>query len=115
MSTLQVGNILNENGDDIPDNLVPTTAKAWVSFVGTGTVTILDSYNVSSVTDVGTGTYRPNYATAMGTTDYSPNVSSNKEQTFYVASGILLGSTEFVTENSSGTVGDADRATLVVF
>ncbi|HEY9817824.1 MAG TPA: hypothetical protein V6D20_18775, partial [Candidatus Obscuribacterales bacterium] len=39
-------------------------AKAWVNFNGTGVVAIRDSFNVSSITDVATGTYEVNYATA---------------------------------------------------
>lgn len=44
---------------------------AWVNFNGTGTVTIRDSYNVSSITDNGTGDYTVNFATPMGNTNYS--------------------------------------------
>jgi hypothetical protein len=38
------------------------TVKAWVNFDGTGTVDLRDSYNVSSITDHGTGDYRANYS-----------------------------------------------------
>ena len=37
-------------------------AKAWVNFNGTGTLAIRDSFNVSSVTDEGTGDYTVNFA-----------------------------------------------------
>ena len=46
-------------------------AKAWVNFNGTGTVAIRASYNVSSVTDNGTGTYTVNLATAMADVNYA--------------------------------------------
>jgi hypothetical protein len=42
------------------------TPAAWVAFVGTGTVTIRDSYNVSSITDDGTGEYTINWARPFG-------------------------------------------------
>ena len=42
-----------------------TTAKAWVNFNGTGTVAIRSSYNVSSITDNGTGNYTINFITPM--------------------------------------------------
>jgi hypothetical protein len=42
-------------------------AKAWVKFNGTGTVAIVSSYNVSSITDNGTGNYTVNYSTALST------------------------------------------------
>ncbi|OVZ20496.1 hypothetical protein CDO45_02110 [Pseudomonas aeruginosa] len=46
------------------------TPTAWVTFTGAGTVTILDSYNVSSITDNGVGNYTINFATAMANTNY---------------------------------------------
>jgi hypothetical protein len=45
-------------------------AKAWVNFNGTGTVAITDSYNVSSITDLGTGQYLVNFSTARSNANY---------------------------------------------
>lgn len=45
--------------------------KAWVSFDGTGTVAIRAAYNVSSITDNGTGDYTVNFTTAMSDANYS--------------------------------------------
>lgn len=45
--------------------------RAWVNFNGTGTVTIRDSGNVSSITDNGVGNYRVNFTTSMPDTSYS--------------------------------------------
>ena len=45
--------------------------KAWVNFNGTGTVAIRASYNVSTITDNGTGDYTVNFTTAMVDTNYS--------------------------------------------
>ena len=45
-------------------------AKAWVNFNGTGTVAIRASFNVSSITDNGTGDYTVNFTTAMPDGDY---------------------------------------------
>lgn len=39
--------------------------RAWVTFVGTGTVTNLGSGNVSSLSDLGTGSYRVNFTASM--------------------------------------------------
>jgi len=46
-------------------------SKAWVNFNGTGTVAIRTSYNVSSITDDGTGKYDVSFSTAMSDNDYS--------------------------------------------
>jgi hypothetical protein len=40
-------------------------AKAWCNIDGTGTISIRGSYNVASLTDVGTGKYKVNFSTAM--------------------------------------------------
>lgn len=45
--------------------------KARVRFKGTGTVTILSSYNVSSITDNATGNYTVNFTTALSDANYS--------------------------------------------
>ena len=49
--------------------------RAWVNFNGTGTVSIVASGNVSSITDNGVGDYTINLTTAMKDTNYSPILS----------------------------------------
>jgi hypothetical protein len=46
-------------------------ARAWVNFDGTGTVSIRNSGNVSSITDAGTGLYIVNFSTAMPSDTYA--------------------------------------------
>jgi len=53
------------------DNVAKRTAKAWVNFNGTGTVSIRASFNVSSITDNGTGDYTVNFTTAMTDANYA--------------------------------------------
>jgi hypothetical protein len=50
--------------------------KAWVNFNGSGTVSIRSSFNVSSITDNGTGDYTVNFTTAMADTNYVVNAAS---------------------------------------
>tara|TARA_B100001113_G_scaffold193719_1_gene158860 strand:+ start:318 stop:662 length:345 start_codon:yes stop_codon:yes gene_type:complete len=40
-------------------------ARAWVNFKGDGTIAIRDSYNVTSITDDGTGLYTTNVASGI--------------------------------------------------
>ena len=51
--------------------------RAWVNFNGTGTVAILGSGNVSSITDNGTGDYTVNFTTAMTDANYSAATSGS--------------------------------------
>ena len=50
---------------------IGTFCRAWVNFNGTGTVAIRASFNVSSITDNGTGDYTVNLTTAMPDVNYS--------------------------------------------
>ena len=50
---------------------IGTLCRAWVNFNGTGTVAIRGSFNVSSITDNGTGDYTVNFTTAMADANYS--------------------------------------------
>lgn len=63
-------------GDDNFDSadggdLDPRLATVWVEFDGTGAVAIRDQFNVTSITDLGTGDYQINYTAALADTDYS--------------------------------------------
>ena len=66
------------SGGATPDALSTATgsapsysARAWVAFQGTGTVSIRGSGNVSSITDLNTGRYAVNFSTTMPDTNYS--------------------------------------------
>jgi hypothetical protein len=54
-------------------------AKAWVNFNGTGTVAIRASFNVTSITDNGTGTYTVNFTTAMSDANFCVQVTPRNE------------------------------------
>ncbi len=58
-------------GSDNFDTAGGNAVKAWVNFNGTGTVAIRASYNVSSITDNGTGDYTVNFTTAMTDANYA--------------------------------------------
>jgi hypothetical protein len=71
MSTIKADNIATLAGVSTSmANAVNGSAKAWVNFNGSGTVAIRGSYNVSSITDNGTGNYTVNFATAMVDANY---------------------------------------------
>ena len=68
MSTLRVNTLQNTAGTGQP--AMVGAAKAWVNFNGTGTVAIRAAFNVSSITDNGTGDYTVNFTNAMVDTNY---------------------------------------------
>jgi hypothetical protein len=71
------GNVLTSNGTAWTSGAPSGIAKAWVNFDGTGTLAIRGSFNVSSITDNGTGDYTVNFTTAMPNANYAANVTSN--------------------------------------
>jgi hypothetical protein len=52
------------------------SARAWVNFDGTGTISIRASGNVSSISDLGAGVYGVNFSTAMQDANYCVQVAS---------------------------------------
>lgn len=52
------------------------TCRAWVNFNGTGTVAIRADFNVTSITDNGTGDYTVNFTTAMPDANYAVTASA---------------------------------------
>ena len=73
MSTIKVTNIQDTSGGNssTSEQIAQGRAKAWVNFNGTGTVAIRDDFNVSSITDEGTGYYTINFTYAMPSTNYA--------------------------------------------
>jgi hypothetical protein len=69
-------------GADISTSYVVNgSAKAWVDFNGTGTVSIDDSFNISSANDNGTGYYQFNYTSSMSSTAYCPQATGRGDST----------------------------------
>jgi len=56
-------------------------AKAWVNFNGTGTPAIRASFNVTSITDNGTGLYTVNFTNALSDANYSVSCSGSRDDT----------------------------------
>ena len=77
MSTLKVNTIQNTSGgsSSTPEQIEQGRAKVWLNMQGSGTVAINDSFNVSSVTDLGTGMYQANFSITMANTNYSYSTS----------------------------------------
>lgn len=72
-------------GSDNFDSTGGNAVKAWVNFNGTGTVSIRASFNVSSITDNGTGDYTVNFTTAMSDANYGFGVAGSDTSTTLIA------------------------------
>jgi hypothetical protein len=75
MSTIKANTLLHSDGTTTNPPAIPALdkrmAKAWVNFIGQGTVAINSAYNVSSITDNGTGDYTLNFTVNMANVNYS--------------------------------------------
>tara|TARA_R110000796_G_scaffold64266_4_gene148945 strand:+ start:330 stop:707 length:378 start_codon:yes stop_codon:yes gene_type:complete len=107
MSTLKLGTIATQDGTEFTDvtNVVNGSAKAWVNFNGQGTVAIRKSFNISSITDVGTGQYRANFETAMPDSNYViVSISADISVAGIGSIGIVSGTGFTTTTAALGTV-----------
>ena len=78
MSTLAVGTIKSASSappafQNSSGTEIGTLCRAWIVFNGTGTVSINDSFNVSSLTDEGTGIYKVAFTNNMPSANYVPS------------------------------------------
>lgn len=116
MSTVKTNRIEQLENTNLPMNLLPVTASAWVAFNGTGVPAIIGNHNVSSVTDNGVGAYTVNFTTALTNANYATFVTAN------VASGAITreiakttSSASVSVHNNSGAAVDSDSVNVVIF
>ena len=123
MSTLKVNTIQDSSAGNTSttEQIFQGRAKAWVNFNGTGTVSIRDNFNVSSITDSGTGVYTANFSSAMSNNDYASVVSTgNDDKGRY---GIMIDSDDKTTsgckifgfQTSTGSSLDSAEVSLAIF
>lgn len=82
---------------------IGTLCRAWVNFNGTGTVAIRSSFNVSSITDNGTGDYTVNFTTALSDTNYCAVASTTRATTSFTMSACFGGATNYTQGTYSTT------------
>jgi len=85
--------------------------RAWVNFDGTGTVSIRDSGNVSSITDNGAGEHTVNFTTAMPDVNYAaiPQASNLDSRTTVQVTCATNRATGSFRVYSSSNTGPIDR------
>lgn len=92
-----------------------SAAKAWVNFNGTGTVAIRDSFNLSSITDHGTGNYTENFSSAFSAADYAVGAftggSASSRDVVGDATAFSASTCEIFVTNSAETVVDSEIVT----
>ena len=98
--------------------------RAWVNFNGTGTVAIRASFNVSSITDNGTGDYTVNFTTALVDANFAFTVGyrgvANNDTDYvpalHTGSSPSTTAARFVVNNmSTGSLADIDYVCISIF
>ncbi len=59
--------LVTGEGNSTTTNLQQGLAKFWIAMNGSGTPAAIDSFNVGSITDVGTGNYKFNFSNNFNT------------------------------------------------
>jgi hypothetical protein len=94
--TLVITTLSDGTNSTSATNCIQGSAKAWVQFNGTGAVAVRNSYNVSSITDHGTGNFTINFTNAMPNANY-----------------VLLGSTDYAGVISEDTINVVRTTTAI--
>lgn len=92
----------------------PSAAKAWVHFNGTGTVAVLSSYNVASITDGGVGAYTVNLTTAFSATNQTAVASCFLSGAALIARVISVGTSTIGISTVTSATTDTDASYVAV-
>jgi hypothetical protein len=93
-------------------------AKAWAYFNGVSTITIYNSFNISSIIRTGTGNYTINFTNGFANSNYSTIMTAAYPGTAFEIYGVQNQSTNSFTFSSAGSNGtslDSSLTALVVF
>lgn len=126
IATVSSAGIAMASGKTLPATSLTTasgsapsySARAWVSFNGTGTVAIFGSGNISSVTDNGTGLYTLNYATAMPDTNYALVGSAGDSVATMIVSpriGLINAANTGIRLSNTSVTGDNSLVGVTIF
>ena len=126
MSTIKANTLLHSDGTTTTQPSIPALdkrmAKAWCAFNGSGTVSIHDSYNISSISDQGTGYYRANIATALNNNNYSivgggDGQNTSSAHLMYDSNQGARSTTSFGVRNTAitGSIVDSNYLSFIVF
>ena len=114
MASILRGNTLTDassNNSTAMSTVFNGTAKAWINMDGTGTISNRDSYNISGITDGGTGVYTVTISNDMSSANWSPTFtggphSSNNNRNTASVYSLAAGSVNVGTWGSGGSSED---------
>jgi len=121
MSTIKANTLLHSDGSTTTAPSIPALdqrmAKAWVDYDQTAN-NVLDSYNISSVTDVSTGIFRLNFSNNMASARYAcaGMANDNRDLSMERGGGVVPTTGGVTIECRYGTtLDDQGQNTVVIF
>ena len=121
MSTLKVNTIQNTSAahSSTTEQIAQGRAKAWIRFNSTGTPSITDSFNISSINEISDGNNTISFTTAFANANYIgvPAASSGDNGAFTIMHSDFLatGSCRLVTRTERTTNRSGFPYTAVAF
>ena len=111
----QVNEVVRGLANEVPKGVDLSKAKAWLRLDGTGTIDIVASYNIKSVTDVGTGIYEIYYAVPFKSATGYIMLANGPAAVFIVANSLALITESYVRIRSYARAGGADTDADPIF
>ena len=92
-----------------------SNAGSWLKMSGTGTISITDSYNVSGISDNGTGNYDMNHDVNFSNNTYCTVATSDLAGGSVSSNNNYVGTANLIVANTSGSNADSGRINAVCF
>ena len=102
-------------GNSTTTNLQQGLAKAWIKIDGSGTAEINDSFNISSITDDGTGQFAITINNAFASANYSTTGSQNLSTSNLAISDFTTRVHKTFIRNDAATFADPDHVSTSNF
>lgn len=120
--TTSAGDVdVTSEGGAVTFQLQQGLAKAWCNFDGSGTASITDSFNVTSLSDSGTGDYTQTFTNSMANGTYTLGGACHDDAgnfglfvTIKDSTGLATGTCKTYIMNHANAVRDPDIGTFAI-
>jgi hypothetical protein len=92
-----------------------SNAGSWMQMNGTSNIDLNDSYNVSGISDNGTGSYDMTHAVDFSNDDYAVATSCNLAGGSISNVNSYVGTANVIAYNAAGSVADPSRISAIAF
>ena len=106
MSNLVVSNISDGSTSVGTEYVVNGSVKAWCKLNMTGAAAITNSFNISSISDLGVGDFTASFSSAFSSVNYTPTIGN-----YAAALGTLIVSDNTASIANVSNYGDAGTRT----